>query len=137
MALVRRAALEDMPRIMELIQEFNDNYHDVPINPAKAIAVSAWIIEDGVGFISDSGFIGGVVADDLLRDWTVLHELGWFSKDRSGTKLLDAFITAGFELGVNEVRVCALETSSPIVGRLLQRKGFAPLEVSYRLMTGA
>lgn len=134
---MRAARLEDMPAIIKLIVEFNDDYHDVPINLSKAISVSTWIIEEGVGFISESGFIGGVVVDDLLRDWTVLQELGWFSKDRSGTKLLDAFIAAGFDLGVDEIRVCTLETSSPIVGRILQRKGFAPLERSYRMMTGA
>lgn len=120
-----------------MITEFNDAYHDVPINISKAIAVSAWIIEEGVGLISDAGFIGGVVVEDLLRDWTVLQEIGWFSKDRSGMKLLDAFIIASRDLKVDEVRVCTLETSSPIVGRLLQRKGFAPLERSYRLTTGA
>lgn len=135
--MVRAARLEDMPAIIKLIVEFNDDYHDVPINLSKAISVSTWIIEEGVGFISESGFIGGVVVDDLLRDWTVLQEIGWFSKDRAGMKLLDAFIAASRDLGVDEVRVCTLETSSPIVGRLLQRKGFAPLERSYRLTIGA
>lgn len=134
---IRDAELSDMDNILALINKFNDEYYGIPVNSVKTMDMVAWIIEDGVGFISDKGFIGGVIVDDLIRDWTILQELGWYSEDRSGMKLLDAFIEAGKDLGVDEVRVCTLETSSPIAGRILQRKGFAPLEQSYRLITGA
>ncbi len=122
---------------MKLIQTFNRRYYGIPINSKKTIDMVAWIIEDGVGFISEAGFIGGVFVLDLIRDWTILQECGWYSEDKSGIKLLDAFIKAGYEAQVNEIRVCTLETSSAIAGRILQRKGFAPLETSYRLITGA
>ncbi len=135
--MIRRAELDDMTTIMELIQTFNRRYFGIPINSVKTMNMVAWIIEDGVGFISDHGFIGGVVVEDLIRDWIILQELGWYSEDKSGIKLLNAFIDAGKDLRVDEVRVCTLETSSPIAGRILQRKGFAPLETSYRLITGA
>ncbi len=134
---IRKAELSDMTNILALIRTFNDEYFGIPINPVKTMNMVAWIIEDGVGFISDRGFIGGVVVEDLIRDWTVLQEFGWYSEDKSGIKLLDAFIEATHALKVDEVRVCVLETSSPIAGRILQRKGFAPLETSYRLITGA
>ena len=135
--MIRPATLADMNDIIPLVHNFNDRYFGIPINTAKMIDMVAWIIEDGVGLLSDWGFIGGVFVNDLIRDWTILQELGWYSEDKSGIKLLDAFIKAGRDRGVDEVRVCTLETSSPIAGRILQRKGFAPLEMSYRLITGA
>jgi N-acetylglutamate synthase-like GNAT family acetyltransferase len=134
---IRKAELSDMTNILRLIERFNDEYFGIPINTYKTIEMVSWIIEDGVGLLSERGFIGGVFVNDLIRDWTILQELGWYSEDKSGIKLLDAFIAAGKEAHVNEVRVCTLETSSPIAGRILQRKGFAPLETSYRLITGA
>jgi len=135
--MIRPATLEDMTNIIALIHTFNDKYFGIPVNLKKTMEMVAWIIEDGVGLLSDRGFIGGVYVNDLIRDWTILQELGWYSEDKSGIKLLDAFIQAGRDHGVDEVRVCTLETSSAIAGRILQRKGFAPLETSYRLITGA
>ena len=134
---IRIAELSDMTDIMKMIVKFNDKYFGIPVNPVKTMNMVAWIIEDGVGFLSERGFIGGVIVDDFIRNWTILQELGWYSEDRSGIKLLEAFIAAGKCLGVDEVRVCTLETSSVMAGRILQRKGFAPLETSYRLITGA
>ncbi len=135
--MIRHAELSDMKNIMKLIHEFNDKYFGIPVNDEKTREMVEWIIYDGVGFISERGFIGGVFVNDLIRDWTILQELGWYSEDKSGIKLLDAFIAAGRDAQVDEVRVCTLHTSSPIAGRILQRKGFAPLETSYRLKTGA
>lgn len=134
---VRKAELEDVTSILALIERFNTKYFGIPMNLQKTINMVAWIIEDGVGFVSDGGFIGGIVLNDLIRDWTLLQEFGWYAEDKSGIALLQAFIDAGRDLQVDEVRVCTLSTSSAIAGRILQRKGFAPLETSYRLITGA
>jgi len=131
---VRRAELADTTRIVKQIERFNDEYYDVPINVAKVIDMVTWVIDDGVIFVSARGFIGGMVVDDLMRDWTVLQEFGWYAEDRSGIALLDAFIQAGRDLNVDEVRVSTLSTSSPSTDRLLHRKGFAPSETSHRLM---
>ena len=135
--MIRVAELSDIPNIMRLINIFNDEYFGFPLNYQKTLDMVLWIIEEGVGLVSECGFIGGVVVTDLIRDWIILQEMGWFSRDKSGIKLLDEFIRAGKVLKVDEIRVCILETSSPIAGRILQRKGFAPLETSYRLITGA
>lgn len=134
---VRWAVLDDMPQIIPMAIKFNDEYFGIPLHMRRTIEVICYIIEEGVAFITDGGFIGGLVTDDLLRDWTVLQEVAWYSTDRTGLLLLDSFIREGEELGVNEVRVCTLNTSSPVVGKLLQRRGFAPLETSYRLQIGA
>lgn len=135
--MIRRAIQEDIVHIYEMAEVFNKKYFGIPLYPERALTTIAYIIEEGVCFVSDTGFIGGMVADDLFRDWKILHEAGWYSEDKSGIKLLDAFIQEGRDLGVDEIKVGTLSTSPAMAGRILQRKGFAPLEQSYRLLTGA
>jgi len=133
---IRRATLEDIPAIIPLAIRFNDTYYRIPLNLEKAVYVITTIIEDGIGFVSEGGFIGGLSVEDLMRDWTVLQEVAWYSEDKTGMKLLEAFIEVGELIEVDEIRLSTLATSSPIVGKLLERRGFAPFEQSYRL-TGA
>ncbi len=133
---VRPAIPADIGRIVYMVERFNAIYFDVPVSPVKTRNMVEWVIDEGVIFVSDSGFIAGMVTEDLFRDWTILQEFGWFAEDRSGIALLDAFIHAGHSLEVDEVRISTLSTSSPLAGRILQRKGFAPLEHSYRLKLG-
>ena len=134
--MIRRATYNDIPKLLPLAERFNDKYYGVPLDTEKTILVITWIIEDGIGFVSDTGFIGGGVVEDLMRDRTILQEVAWYSEGRDGVALLNAFITEGLKLDVDEIRVCTLATSSAFAGRLLQRKGFAPLETSYRLEIG-
>lgn len=135
--MIRRATLDDISVVLPMAIKFNDEYFGIPLNLVKTAEVICYIIEEETAYVSPGGFIGGIVTEDLMRDWTVLQEVAWYSTDRSGLKLLDAFVLAGQWLDVDEVRVCHLETSSPIVGKLLQRRGFALLETSYRLELGA
>jgi len=137
MVEVRQATADDAEGIIDLIHNFNAEYFDVPLSDPKTRKMVDWVIDEGVMFVSGTGFIAGMVVDDLFRDWTVLQEFGWYAEDKSGIALLDAFIQAGRDLQVDEVRVCTLSTSSAIAGRILRRKGFAPLEESYRLKIGA
>jgi len=134
--MIRRATLDDMSAILPLAIEFNDQYFGIPLDMEKAITVICMIIEEGEAWISDGGFIGALYVEDLMRDWTVLQEVAWYSTDKTGMLLLDELIRQGEIAGVDEVRVSTLATSSKILGKLLQRKGFAPFEQSYRL-TGA
>jgi len=135
--MVRRATLDDAGRIIDLTQRFNDKYFDVPICLIRTTDRVIWVIEEGISFVSDAGFIGGMIVEDLFRDWTVLQEFGWYAEDNSGRALLRAFVKAGRENSVDDIRICTLATSSEFVGGLLQQEGFAPLETSYRLLTGA
>jgi len=136
-AVIRKATIDDMHQIIPLAVKFNDTYYKTPLDMVKAIMVMTYCIEEGVAFISGTGFIGGCIVDDLLRDRTILQEVAWYSEGRDGVALLDAFIKEGHELGVDETRASTLATSSPIVGRILQRRGFVPLETSYRLEMSA
>ncbi len=135
--MIRRARISDVQAILPMAIEFNDKYFGIPLNLVKTCEVICYIIEEETAFITPGGFIGGIVTEDLIRDWTVLQEVAWYSTDRTGIQLLDYFILEGRRMEVDEVRVCHLETSSPLVGKLLKRRGFGPLETSYRLEIGA
>lgn len=125
---------DDLDWLLEVTVEFNDKWYGVPINREKTLRTLEEIIMGpaGVGFRTDHGAIIGTIEDDPFRDYTVLQERGWYATDRSGIALLDTFVNYGHELGVDEVRVGNLH-SNPGVSKLLERKGFTPVETSHGL----
>jgi hypothetical protein len=64
---------------------------------------------------------------------SVLVELAWWSRDTSGIKLLNTFIQAGKDLGMHEIRMSTMGTSSATVDKIIQRRGFAVAETQYSL----
>lgn len=134
MSSVRPATILDLQRIIDMMHVFNDQYFKIPLNEDKCEVMVSYMITEGIVFVSDYGFIGGIVTEDLFRDWTYLGELGWYATDRSGLSLLKAFIHAGKEAGVDEIRMCTLDTSPESARKVLIKKGFIPVETSYRLI---
>lgn len=136
MTKVRNAVHEDVDRLLEMTIAFNDEYYDVPINPEKAVAHITHLIEQPIGVVlmTDHGLISGIMVDDPFRDWTVLAETGWYStKPVQAIRLLEAFEDRGQVLGVDEIRLCTLQ-SNPGVQRLLARRGYSVIETSHRLL---
>ena len=131
--MIRRADRYDAGFIYDLTSEFNAEYYDRPLNEEKTFATIEKIIADGVCFVSNKGYIGGLLMPDLFRDDVALVEIGWFSKDRSGVELLEAFIADGFDKGADEIRMCTMGTSPPSAAKLLLRRRFELTETSYRL----
>jgi len=80
-----------------------------------------------------TGFIGGWIIPDGFRDQAYLVEQGWYCTDNQGVLLLNAFQKAGEDNGVDEVRMCTLETSPRIAERILTRKGYKPAEQYWAL----
>lgn len=131
--MIRQATQQDLWHILDLTEEFNTMYYHKPLDEVKTVGMIELIIEDGVCFVSDKGYIGGVVMPDSFRDANALVELGWFAKDNSGIKLLDAFIAEGRRLNVDEIRMCTMSTSPDIADKIILRKGFTLAETQYRL----
>ena len=131
--MIHRATVEDLDHILTLTQEFNDEYYHRPLNLDKTLTMIRHMVEHGVVFVSAKGYIGGMVVPDNFRDDDVLVEFGWFAKDKSGISLLDVFIQAGKDLGVNEIRMCTMSTSPEVANRILERRGFKSTETSHRL----
>ncbi len=131
--MIRVAEQSDLWHIFDLTEEFNSKYYHKPLDEVKTVHMIERVIEDGVCFVSDSGYIGGIVTSDPFRDANALIELGWYATDNSGIKLLDAFIAEGRRLEVDEIRMCTMSTSPVIAEKIILRKGFTLAETQYRL----
>jgi len=131
--MIRQATQQDLWHILDLTEEFNTMYYHKPLDEVKTVGMIELIIEDGVCYVSDKGYIGGLIIPDPFRDANALVEMGWFSKDNSGIKLLDAFIAEGHRLAVDEIRMCTMSTSPTVADKIILRKGFSLAETQYRL----
>ena len=132
--MIRLATVDDEDQLIELALAFNAAYFDIPVVPEK---LDAWItthMQHGVTYLSEDGFISGLIVPDPLRDHTVLLETGWFSRDNQGARLLLKFIATGREYA-DEVRMTTLSNSPPEAAYILDRLGFKEIERSWRLMT--
>ena len=131
---VRRAVTADVDRIVDMAHVFNDAHVDMPLASDKTWEQVFVLVESHSVFVSDGGFILGAVSPAMFHDWTYLAELGWYATDNSGSRLLQAFMDEAVDLGVDELRMCTMSTSSPIADKLLAKKGFVPIETSHRLL---
>lgn len=131
--MIRKATQLDLWHIYDLTVEFNRQYYHKELNVDKTVSMIEHIIGEGTCLVSDAGYIGGVVMPDPFRDANALVEIGWFAKDRSGIKLLDAFIAEGRRLEVDEIRMCTMSTSPELADKIILRKGFTLAETQYRL----
>jgi N-acetylglutamate synthase-like GNAT family acetyltransferase len=131
---VRRATMQDGGKIVDLVQEFNDSHIDIPLELTKTCDIVCDLIEFHSVFVSEAGFIGGMVSEDMFRDWTYLAELGWYATDNSGARLLKAFMQEAIDLNVDELRMCTMWNSNPIADKLLEKSGFVAVETSHRLL---
>ena len=133
--MIKKATMQDFDHILALTQEFNEEYYHLPLNLDKTTLMITHLIEHGVVFVSDKGYIGGMLVPDMFRDSLALVEFGWFAKDSSGIRLLDKFIQAGKDMYADEVRMGTMITSPAIATSILERKGFNLIESSYKLET--
>lgn len=132
--MIRQATSDDIPHLINLISRFNDEYYRVTVvNPQK---LDRWLranMENGVIYVTDTGFIAGLLVDDPMRDWTALVETGWYDTGRGGVRLLRRFIEFGETCGADEVRMTTLNTTPAGAMTLLTRMGFEEIERSHRL----
>ena len=131
--MIHKATLSDFVHIMEMTRQFNDTYTTMPLDKDKTAAMIETVIVNGVCFVSEGGYIGGIVSPDLFHTTNSLIELAWYSTDNSGLRLLKAFIDAGKELDVDAIRICTMSTSPTTARRALEQRGFTLAESSYIL----
>lgn len=123
---------EDIDWLLNISYEFNEIYYDLPLNLKKARKSILDYLElpSVIGFKSKTGYIIGGIEDDPFRDYVVLKEYVWFSKDKSGLELLKAFERHAIICGVNEIRMTTL-SSNPTIGKIINRLGYEELETSH------
>lgn len=135
--MIREAVVSDIPRLMEMGGKFADKarlIEHVGYDPESMAETFAYMIEDEncAVFVGESGAIGGMKSPHPFNhDHWIAQELFWWSEGREGFRLLDAFEAwAGKTCGT--VRMITLEAVNPErMGKLYQRRGYAPLEHGY------
>ena len=82
--MIYRADEADMERVWELTHRFNEKYYPVPLSRRKWEAWFMHHLNQGVIFLSDNGFISGLLIEDPCRDWWVLAETAWYDDGERG-----------------------------------------------------
>ena len=133
---MREAGPEDKQHITRLASTFNDRYYPVPLNTDKfgVFYDKLMASDEGVILMTDTGAIVGVVAEDPIRDWVSLVEIGWYSEGGDGLRLLKAFEQVARDRQLNEVRMSTLIWSPPQAQKLLTHRGYIHTESSHTLI---
>jgi hypothetical protein len=131
--MIRPCYKYDADDLLAMAETFHAGYCDGQLDLDRASSLIDSILDDGVSFRTDNGFIGGVVVPHPFTGHPVLVELAWWSTDKTGIQLLNTFIQAGKDLNVKEIRMSTMGTSSKIAAKIIQRKGFAVAETQYSL----
>jgi hypothetical protein len=134
--VIREAGLDDIPAIVELggrqaaLARICIGY-----DPASVAAMLENLIAspDGILLFDGTGMIGGICYPHPFNlSVKVGQEAFWYSEGGTGLALLDACEAKAKENGVRFWTMLAEETMRPkAVGRILERRGYRPLEHSY------
>jgi hypothetical protein len=139
---VRRATVDDIPALMEMAREEHarSRMAHLPFDDTKAWHSFKEFIEGmpTAVFVSDGGFIMGVVQPVLFNRFWNAYEMAWYSKDGSGIALLNAFAKwakamRAIDLIIhNYAGIAPTEQFTKVMGRY----GFTPIGGAYTKQLG-
>ena len=92
--MIREATANDVIRVVDMIEDLRAAVQGpIPVDRAWTARTVAGLIasDDGAIWITDGGFIAGVIEPTIISPTRVAKEMGWYSRDRSGLLLLRAF----------------------------------------------
>lgn len=133
--MIRRATLEDMPAILRLGAEFlaASPSRWIPLDEADfAETVTQMIDGPGAIFLSDDGFIGGILVPCYFnRAHVFAAELFWFAR-QEGQALREAFEAWGRESGASAATASGLaDDRERAVRRVFSRAGYETMEIGF------
>lgn len=126
MARVRAAGAGDILRIVDMVERLTEAVSGpIAVDRSWTAATIARLISrpDAAVFVSDGGFIAGILQPTVISPALIAKELGWFSADRSGVALLRAF-----EAWASEHGAVLTQLSTGPGGPDLNRLGYRPAE---------
>ena len=136
------ATLEDLDRLMELAQEFQDEapeQHTWDREKAEAVVVASFENDDQVIITLKCdgeivGFLFGVISEPFLSYRKVAGELAWFvSKPHRGKgaiAMVDIFEQWAKFKGAKSIVMADIEGVTPL-GEVYKKHGYSKLESSY------
>lgn len=127
--MIRLATAADILPIVGMVEALRAAVDGpVPVDRSHTAATVARLISspDARVLLSDSGFIAGVLTPTIISPVPICQEIGWFSTDGSGLRLLRALESWSRSRGAALVQ---LSTGSG--GPDLSRLGYRQAEVAW------
>lgn len=129
--MIRRALEDDIPRITDMVGRLAAS-----VSGPQAVCrirtgeTLARLIHTPTGAVwrSERGFIAGEIVQTVISSEPVAVELGWWSEDRSGLRLLRAFEGWAREQGATLIKLSA--NGGP-AEKLLAANGYRPAETAW------
>lgn len=133
--MIRPATLDDMPTILALGAEFLAESPSkwIPLAEDDFAATCATLIEGaGAIFLSDDGFIGGVLVPCYFNHaYTFAAELFWFAR-KEGQELREAFEAWGRNMGAAAATGSGLANDRErAIRRVFSRAGYETMEIGF------
>lgn len=135
--MIRRATIEDAPRVVELGESFHASsmWSDIPYDKDAMLIFAQNIIERGAVFLSDNGMICGILSPLLFNPSVVVAAaMAWWSPNAGeGQELRDALENWAKEEGASFHQFSAPHDHRVDgMDRMYKRLGFEPVEIGYR-----
>lgn len=134
--MIRQAAPADLDQVVRLGLDFHAaSPHSVdPVDPDGWRDFAGRLIDHGGVFVSEGGMIGGFLAPLYFNPAIqYANEAFWWSPDRKGRELKQAFEAWARESGAVGVNYTALANDAlPRVDAIYRRSGCVQTEVAYR-----
>lgn len=133
--MIRRAALTDIPEILPLAAEFLAYSPNrwIPLDEEAFSATLTQLIEgSGAVFLSDDGFIGGMMVPCYFNPaYVFAAELFWFAR-QEGQALRAAFQTWGQEHGAAASTASGLvDKHEQAIRRVYAHAGYEAVEIGF------
>jgi GNAT superfamily N-acetyltransferase len=128
---VRRATIEDIPRLADMMERFvRLGGHEPSRKSVEAYLL--WALTEGVVFIGKAGAIGGMM-QPLPFDASGKYatELFWWSEGGEGIRLLNAYEKWAKDNGARNIIVSTIDTIESKAARILERRGYTPQETKH------
>lgn len=132
--MIRRAELSDLAECVALGMEFHaySPWSQFPADRDHMADFMTGIIEHGVLFLSEDGFIGGVLNPLYFnRNIVTLAEMFWYA-GKHGTALRETFEAWGREHGVVGFNFSGIaDEHAAAIARVFRRAGYHPVETAF------
>ena len=132
---VRIATEADVKHVVNMTLKFIDAAKMPEASVSDLTAFVTELVSNERGFIavSEKGFLAGMLAP-LYYNSAILeaHEVGWWSQDGQGARLLSAFEKWAVFHGANNVILSTLTSTDSRVKNLFARRGYVTGETQLR-----
>src|SRR5689334_12112238 len=128
--MVRYACEGDIPLIMRLCEREHGKsvWADVPFDPRAAEGtIRAFLTVVGrTLFVTDGGYIAGLVQPMGFSNYRVALEYAWYAEDASGLALLRRFEKWADDMGAFEV-IAHNYLNDPRLAKVAERRGYSQI----------